>query len=176
VLGLEGARVRRAWRAKSRYRFEVLASALLVALAGASASASDGHVVNVGATVLSKNVCRFTDGGPTALSFGDIDPSSATAKTVAVTTGFRCTGSDKNATYLITSDDGLNESGSAAPRMRHASDPGAYLPYSLAYPETGTVARNVVHTMTFSATVQPADFQNALAGAYTDTVTLTILP
>ena len=60
--------------------------------------------------------------------------------------------------------------------MRHASVPAEFLPYALAYPASGTTPKNVTQTITLTATVAAADFQNALAGAYSDQVSLSVLP
>ena len=146
-----------------------------VAAAGA-ASAAGGHTLAVGATVLSNSNCRFSNAGPTALAFGAIDPSGTGNRTATAAVGFRCGGSVAVAVYSVSSDDGLYESGANAPRMRHATDLTRFLPYSLDLPQSGSVPRNVNQTLTVTATVLTADYQNALAGAYADTVILTIVP
>lgn len=166
---------------KAAYIFRVLplcvaALAGWAAMALQPAAAAGTHTLSVGATVLSKNVCRFTNNGPTALSFGAIDPSSLSNANATASTTFRCTGSSPSATYVITSDDGLNETGSNQPRMRHATDATQFLRYSVNLPQSATVPKNVVQTLSLSATITPVDFQNARAGAYTDTVILTIAP
>jgi hypothetical protein len=61
-------------------------------------------------------------------------------------------------------------------RMRHVTSPADFLPYTLAYPTSGTTPRNRRTTITVTATVMPTDFQNALMGNYSDTVTLSITP
>ena len=60
--------------------------------------------------------------------------------------------------------------------MRHATIPGEYLPYSLSYPQTGDVIWIIPQTITVTATVTAADYQNARPGAYSDTVSLSLLP
>lgn len=80
------------------------------------------------------------------------------------------------ATYLIVSDDGLYSSGANAPRMRHGVNVAQFMPYSITLPQSGTVPKNTNQTLTVTGTVLVADFQNALAGAYSDTVILTITP
>ena len=79
-------------------------------------------------------------------------------------------------TPIIFSNDGLYSTGANAPRMRHGINLATYLPYVIDVPQSGTVARNVVQTLTVTGTVLVADFQNALVGAYSDTVVLTISP
>ena len=78
---------------------------------------------------------------------------------------------------MFSSDDGRNESGPNRPRMRHATIPAEYLPYSLGLsPETGTIGKGVTGTLMLTGTVTPADVAGAIAGSFSDTVTLTLLP
>jgi len=142
----------------------------------APAFAGGTHDVQVSATVLSKNICRFTDAGPSVMAFGAIDPSSTSAVVASLSTTFRCTGSDPVAAYLVSSDDGLNEAGAGQPRMQHTVTAGSYLPYTLDLPQSSSAPRNVVQTLTITGTIPPADFSNALVGTYSDTVVLTIQP
>jgi spore coat protein U-like protein len=154
-----------------------LATTTLAALgAAAPAFAAGTHTIGVSATILSKNNCQFTNAGATALAFGSIDPSSLAPVTATASMTFRCTGSSAVATYFVASDDGLYETGVGAPRMRHATSPANYLPYTLNLPQTASVPRNTVTTLTITGTVAVADFQNALAGAYADTVVMTMTP
>jgi hypothetical protein len=139
-------------------------------------AATSAATLSVTATVVSKNVCKFTT--PTAtLAFGVIDPGLATNATASVTTTFKCTGSAATATYLITTNDGLWSTGINARRMRHTTIATEFMPYALTVsPSTGTVARNVDQTLTITGTVLPADYQNRFSGAYSDTVVLTLTP
>lgn len=148
----------------------------LAATAGLDAAASPTHAVAVGAVVITKNKCQFTNGGPTALSFGTIDPSSTANATATATIGFRCSGSSAIAIYNVTSDDGQHETGAGAPRMRHATNTGEFLKYAINVPQSGSVPRNTNQVLTVTGTVLAADFQNALAGAYADSVVLSIAP
>lgn len=131
--------------------------------------------LTLSATVLSKNVCRFT-ATTSALNFGNIDPTSASPVTATVSLSYRCNGSDAVATWAVSSDDGLNELGPGQPRMQHTTSPGNYLPYSLSFPASGSAPRNVIQTMTVTGTVFPASFSTAVAGGYSDTLVLSILP
>ncbi|MEK6806404.1 MAG: spore coat protein U domain-containing protein [Pseudomonadota bacterium] len=159
---------------RQRTVFAVLAFGLTAMACPARAAGS--HTLSVGATILSKNQCKFTNGGPTALAFGAIDPSSPADSTATATTTFKCTGSSPMATYQITSDDGLYETSTSAPRMRHGTNLAEFLPYSINLPQSATVPKNVTQTLTVNGTILAAQFQNALAGAYSDTVVLTISP
>lgn len=163
-----GSRYARRWA-------QGIAATLIAVCAAPAPAAADSHTLAVAATVLSRNKCRFTDAGPTALNFGDIDPSSSSPKTAAAVMSIRCTGSDRNVVYQLASNGGLNAV-TDQPRMRHASDPTRFLPYQLDLPQSGATTRNVVASVTVTGSVAPGDFNNALYGAYSDTVTLTILP
>lgn len=145
-------------------------------MASAAALAAGSHTLQVAATVVSKNTCRFTNAGPSVLNFGAIDPSSSSPVMVSVGPTFRCQGSDPIATYVVESDDGLNESGAGQPRMLHTTLAGNYLPYALNLPQSGSVPRNTIQILTVTGTVVPAGFADARVGSYSDTVVLTIQP
>lgn len=152
------------------------AALLALTLASGCSLAAGPTSVAVSAVIQSNSNCRFSNGGPTGLAFGTIDPSSLTPVTATVGIGFRCGGSAANATYAITSDDGLYETGADNPRMRHATIPTAYLPYTLNVPGSGTVPKNTNQVFSLTGTVPVASFAAALAGAYADSVVLTIAP
>ncbi len=152
----------------------LLASSLC--LPGTGLAASDSHQLSVQAVVLSKNKCHFVNSGPTALNFGSIDPSAQGNVTAGASINFRCNGSDAVATFGVSSDDGLYESGPSSPRMQHVSQPGEYLPYDISFPSSGSVPRNTVQSLSLSGSISPASFQNASAGSYSDTIVLTITP
>ncbi len=155
-----------------------IAWALRVAFfaAVASAHAAGTATLSIGATILSAGNCRFNTAGPTALAFGGIDPSAPTDVTGNAQILFRCNGSVGTAVYSVTSDDGLYETGPGASRMRHVTDTSSYLPYTLNTPIAGSVPRNTDTMLTVTGTIRVADFQNARAGNYTDTVVLSIAP
>lgn len=161
-------------RCASRLRCGAAALGLL--LAGGTALAAGSQSLEVSATVMSKNACRFTNSGPSQLAFGNVDPSAGTTLSLAVTTTFRCTGSDAVATYSISSDDGLHAAGPGQPRMRHATDPTQYLPYTLNVPQSASAPKNTTQTLSIEGTLTPADYADVPAGAYADTVVLTIEP
>ena len=142
--------------------------------APALAPAADGHSLTVSATVLSKNHCRFSTASSTlALS---IDPSSSTPATASGTLSLRCVGSDPVTTWSLSGNSGLHGASPAARKLRHGATPTELLSYSLTFPASGTVARNIWQSVAVTATVQPADFQNASSGLYSDQVTLSLLP
>ena len=125
----------------------------------------------VSATVLSKSNCKFSTVTGT-LPFGNIDSGGTADVSAAASLTFRCNGSAPIATYLISDDDGLN-----ANRMAHTTLAGTFLPYQLSYtPTTGSVPRGDPVTLSISGTVLSSDYRVAVAGAYSDTVVLSILP
>ena len=92
------------------------------------AYAADTEIVTVSATVLSKNNCKFNS-ATAALAFGTLESANPVNKTVSTTITFRCAGKDLNATFFISDDDGLHETGPNANRMRHATSLTEYIPY-----------------------------------------------
>jgi len=153
----------------------LLGAALLLgtaqlALAGGNAT------VAVGATVLSKNNCKFRTAGSPSLAFGNIDPSGSANATASATLTIRCAGASPTVAYALNHDSGQHETGVNLNRMKHAML-NMYLPYALTLaPSSGTVGKNVDQAITLSATITPANFQNAVAGAYADTVVITLAP
>ena len=125
----------------------------------------------VTATVLSKSNCRFTTTTGT-LPFGNIDAGGTADATATASLSFRCNGSAPVATYLISDNDGAN-----ANKMAHTTLAGNFLPYELSYtPTTGSVPRGDILTLAITGTVRSSDYRAAMAGAYSDTVILSILP
>jgi len=143
----------------------------LVLLTGV-AFAADTNTVTVTANVV--GTCRFNSATST-LGFGALDPGIGGDVNANTSTTFWCT---KNASYSITDDDGLYDTGPNANRMRHATTLTEYVPYSFSYsPATGTGnGRTSPITLDISGTVTFASYQNAAAGDYADTVVLTINP
>jgi len=136
-----------------------------------SVYAADTATVDVTATVV--GTCQFLEDA--TLDFGTLDPSAGSDVTATTSLDFWCT---KNATYTITDDDGLYETGPNQNRMRHASLTTEYIPYSFSYtPTSGTgQGKNSPITLTISGTVLGSDYIDASAGSYSDTVTLSITP
>ncbi len=158
-----------------RRRFLLVLVALLCG-ASSHVAVADGALVSVSATVLSRSSCKFRTSSA-ALPFGTLDAALTADRVVNATLDFRCQGSAPIASFIFSSDDGLNESGPARPRMRHATAPTEYLPYSLGLsPATGTIGKGVTGTLTLTGTVTPADVAGSIAGSFSDTVTLTLLP
>jgi spore coat protein U-like protein len=152
------------------------ALAVLACLAAVVPAAfGDTGTLAVTATVLSKSNCKFNTKTAT-LDFGALDPAVAADVNATASVGFVCRGSAPVAAFLFTDDNGQNPSGPGFRRMRHAAAP-EFLPYGLAFsPASGTIPKNAPGTLTFSGTVRWADFHGSMAGAYTDSVVVSILP
>jgi spore coat protein U-like protein len=138
-------------------------------------AASTTHTLAVSATVA--GVCRFQTAGPTALTIatgaGVIDPSAVGPATGTANVTFRCT---TGTTSAIAGDNGLNFLG-ASRRVKNGT---AFMNYTFALVNAAQVGTGhgagQDKTVQVNASIIAADFQNAVAGAYTDTVVLTITP
>ena len=141
---------------------------VIVAMAG-SAMALDTQTVAVSANVV--GVCQFLTGGTMQFT---LDPSVGGDVTgTATQPTFWCT---RGTTYTITDNNGLHF-GAGSRRMQHATSATDFIPYSFTYTATNTGSgRNTTLTMDLASTVVAADYLDALAGNYADTVTLTINP
>lgn len=137
-------------------------------LGNTSALAADTATVTVSATVV--GTCKFNSGGSATFT---LDPSVGGNVSGTVTQPqFWCT---KGATYNITDNDGLYVSGGAQ-RMKHATL-AEHIPYSFTYAAAGTgTGPGTPITMNIASEVVAADYLNASAGSYADTVTLSITP
>ena len=146
-------------------------AAIAVLVPAGSAMANDNATVTVTANVV--GTCKFSVAAG-AVAFGDLDPASPVDKNGTVTQPqFWCT---RGASYTISDNDGLNKSGTTH-RMVHGVTATEFIPYSFTYTATGTGAGPTAPvTMNIAAQVLGIDYSGALAGAYSDTVTLTITP
>ena len=144
--------------------------ALAVLAAAAPVWAADTNTLTVSATVLP--TCKFSSATST-LAFGNLDPAALTDATASTTTAFWCT--KGVTTDAITAGNGLYFSTSRRMRGPAVTD---FIPYSLTL--TPDLAANngptAPRTLTIGGTILNADYANASAGAYSDTVTLTINP
>jgi spore coat protein U-like protein len=135
--------------------------------------------LTVSATILSKNNCKLKTTTAT-LDFGALNPALPVDKTISAPLIFRCVGSDPVVTFLFSEDYGLYETGPGGNRMANTTLPGEYLPYSITLsPASGSFPKEnppTDHTLTVTANVKGTDFQNASAGGYLDTVTISLLP
>lgn len=134
--------------------------------------AADTNTLTVSASVV--GTCKFSTGTST-LAFGGMDPSSAADATAAGSVTFWCT---RGASYSLVDDDGLHETAPNANRMQHTTDTTEYIPYSLSLsPTSGSGSGpSTPVTLTINGTVANADYVNALAGSFGDTVVITVTP
>ncbi|MFQ5465562.1 MAG: spore coat protein U domain-containing protein [Thermodesulfobacteriota bacterium] len=148
--------------------FAMIAGVAMLMAAG-TAMAAGTNTMTVSANVV--GTCKFSAATST-LGFGNLDPALTTDATAAVNVAFWCT---KGATYTVGDDGGLYNVG--GPRMQHATDPTQFIPYTISYTNTGTGAgKTTAANLAVSGLVANADYVNALAGNYQDTVTVTITP
>jgi len=138
-----------------------------VAMAG-SAEAAGSTTVGVTATVAGN--CRFLTNG--SISYA-LDPATGGTATGTVTQPtFWCT---KASAYTITDPGGLYNSGGSK-RMKHATL-NEYIPYTFTFTATGTgQGKSTTLSMDLASTVAEADYINASAGSYADSVILSITP
>jgi spore coat protein U-like protein len=152
-----------------------LATAALLVLLSATlpAQAATGSL-GISATVVSRSWCRLTSSP--SLNFGTIDPTSAANAIATANVTFICLGFG-GTTYLLWAGDGNHPAGAGLRRMRHATVTTEYLPYSLSIsPAFGNLPGITGQTVTVTGTVAPADFRNARAGSFSDTVVITLDP
>lgn len=158
-------------------RFAAVAFLLLFLTAiGIPPVAGDTNTLTVGATVISKNICKFKSGAA-ILNFGALDPGNTTDIMRTATMQFVCNGSAPLATFAVATDDGLYETGPGANRMRNSTVTTEYLPYSLALsPASGTISKGVEQTLTVTGTVTSSNYRDAYVGSYADTVIISLTP
>lgn len=143
---------------------------LFVMVVSLNAFAADSGTVNINATVV--GTCKFTTN--TANINVSLDPSTGGTVVGSNSLAFWCT---KNASYTVSDDDGLYETGPNANRVFNSSA-NEYIPYSFTYTPTsgtGNGPQNPI-TLSVSASFAQTDYQNASAGTYTDTVTISVNP
>ena len=160
----------------ARITKHILLSILLLAtIAGGTALAASFNFT-ASAVVLSKNQCRFLSNNIT-LDFGNLDPTSGVPVNASTTVNFRCQGSAPIASYSISDDDGMYETGPNANRMRHTVNAAQYIPYTLNMnPTSGNIPKNVTQTLTINGSISGAAYSTAEIGSYTDLVVISILP
>jgi len=153
------------------------AVALATALGLALPAHSQTAVVSITAVIVSKNTCRITSGKTATITFPAIDPSSTASITRSAAMSLSCNGKDNPATWALSIDAGLHADGSGNRRMINGTD-GTFMTYSVvATPPSGTfVLKGPDLSFSIDATLAPSDFASATAGAYSDTVRVTLSP
>ena len=149
---------------------KILMAMVAVAAVAMAGSAEAAGTTTVGVTATVSGNCRFLTNG--SISYA-LDPATGGNATGTVTQPtFWCT---KASAYTITDPGGQHDSGGSK-RMKHAIL-DEYIPYTFTFTATGTGAgRGTTLSMDIGSTVAGADYINASAGSYADSVTLTIAP
>lgn len=154
-------------------------SALALATAGALtsipafAASTTTNTINLSAMVTGN--CRFNTAGPTAVTIatgaGVIDPSAAGPATGTNTVAYRCTAGTAPG---FAADNGLHFSGS-----RRVVNANSFMAYSLTLTGGGAGTGHWAgqdKLLTVVASIVAADYRNARAGVYADSVIVTINP
>jgi len=151
----------------------LLVAAIALVISGGVATAVDTATVTVSAII--PDTCRFTS--PAAsLAFGVLDQATAPAVSASTNLSFWCT---NGASYAITDDDGLYETGANANRMRStALAVPEFIPYTLTYAPSAGTGLGPANPIALAITggVGAGTYGNNTADVYNDTVTLTINP
>jgi len=153
----------------------LLATALLAG--GWPLPAAAQGTMAVSALVLSKSNCKFIGSSTAAMNFSAVDPASTSDAIATVSFTIRCGGSAPDATFAMAAGDGLWALSPGAQRMQHATVTTEFLPYSLSFsPASATIPKNTNQNIVVTGRITPAGMQNAVAGAYSDTVAITVSP
>lgn len=154
-----------------------LCACALAAWLLAPAAQAETTGLTVGALVVSKSNCKFNTTS-LVLDFGVINPASSTTATATANGSVTCNGGQGSTVTLgITLGAGSYDSSPGARRMRHATTLTEFLPYSLGVtPASATINKNGTLPFTVNGTILASQFQNVMAGNYTDTVTITVSP
>jgi spore coat protein U-like protein len=150
---------------------KILISALVVLGLTSTAFAAGTNQLTVQASVV--GTCKFSTATAT-LDFGALDPNLATDATTSQSIDFWCT---KGATATLASDNGIHASGTQK-RMQHATVTTEFINYALNLTASNLVGagKTTPRTLTVAGTILNADYVNAQAGSYADTVTINITP
>ncbi len=150
----------------------MVAAVVLVLVVAMTGMAMAGGTQTVAVSANVTGVCQFLTGGSITFSLNPATGGDVNGTVVQPT--FWCT---RGTAYTITDDSGTHELVAGSPRMVQATDATAFIPYSLTYTAAGSgTGRTAPLTMNIASTVVAADYLDALAGGYSDTVTLTINP
>lgn len=147
-------------------------SKLLVALAAlAFAGLAGAETASVGVSAKVLGTCKF-DSSANAV-FPDLDPMAPAAQTAQGSVTFWCT---SGTSYTLAANNGANASGT----QKRMKGPGAtdFINYTLDLASTaGTGSgKSTSIKVDADASLTGAAYQDAVAGNYSDTVTVTINP
>jgi spore coat protein U-like protein len=145
------------------------AMAILLTMAG---TAMAGGTQNVNVTANIVGTCQFNSAGDVA--FGALDQTSTADQTATGSLVFWCT---KNATYTLSDETNVGVAdGSFTGTL--TGPPTGSITYTLTYTNSSGSGAGKTSPITsaITGTILNADYVNAPAGNYTDTVTFTIAP
>ena len=141
----------------------------MIAFSGV-AFAADTNTVTVSANIV--GTCKFNT-ATTILAFGGLDQTQTTDVPATALTTFWCT---KNTNYTISDDDGLHESGINLNNMENDGTSGEFIKYSFSYSPTSGAGggKTSPTTLNMNGLINNADYVDAAAGTYHDTIVITI--
>lgn len=152
-------------------KFMVILAAMAIFIS-LSSVAMAGDTQDVLVTAQITGTCQFNSAIDVA--FGTLDQTSAADATATGSVVFWCT---KNATFLLSDEANSGvEDGAFSGTMSNGT--GGTIAYTLAYDNTSGSGQGKTSpiTSTITGTIANADYVDAEAGNYTDTVTFTIAP
>jgi hypothetical protein len=120
--------------------------------------------------------CRFQSGSTTgAMGFGTLVPGSGATATAQTVLHIRCSPSGD---FPLLTVSFTSANGGAGTYQLARMGGGALIAYGLGYsavPDSSTPAR-IDARLTITGTIAPAAYNNALSGAYLDTLTILVGP
>jgi hypothetical protein len=156
----------------------VMAAIAIVIAMGATVYGASG-TVNVTTNANVTGVCLFNS-GPTTLTIGAIDPSSAGPATASGSLNYACT--TNTVAPHITQDAGTSSCVGAtagtlggALYLKGTGAGGTCMKYTIGSTLLTANGFSAWNTATITASIAGTDFQNQPADNYTDTVVLTIV-
>jgi hypothetical protein len=147
----------------NRIALKAIVAAVLTLSAG-YAAATGSQDLNVSAKVTT--ICKFTTVGAIAVPFVDIDPSTTGAKTKAIAVPYKCTNGTAAPGITITAGGTTLVNGTDATSITYS--------IGLWTTAAGAGFNAAAGSATATATIPEAQYRDATAGTYTDTVTLEI--
>ena len=153
---------------------KILLATLIATAFGASTSAIAGNSQSMAVSASITGTCKLQSSAP--MAFGAIDPSSTTAATAPASVTYKCTNGTAPTSLVAV---GANDT--TAGQKRLLTGTATFMNYSIAFTAPTTAGNgfgtgSTATTVSVTGTVAVADFANATAGLYADTLTFTIAP
>lgn len=152
---------------------KILLATLIAGAFAASTSAIAGNSQSMAVSASITGTCKLQSSVP--MAFGAIDPSSTVAATAPASVTYKCTNGTAPTSLVAV---GANDS---AGQKRLLTGAATFMNYSIAFTAPTTAGNgfgtgSTATSVSVTGTVAVADFANAAAGAYADTLTFTIAP